>query len=125
MNFIMKVLINTGAFYMAVYVLQPHIVMQNEAWYAYLALAFIFGLVNSLIRPAVMFLSCPLVVLTLGLGTLLINAAMFLFAGWLARQIGIGFSIPDNKFMYAILGSVIISVVSFVANRLFRAQKRS
>lgn len=125
MNFFMKVLVNTGAFYLAVYLLQPHIVMQNNAWYAYLALALIFGLVNALIRPAVMFLSCPLVVITLGLGTLLINAGMFLLAGWLARQIGIGFVIPDNKFLYAILGSLIISVISFIANRIFRARKNA
>jgi putative membrane protein len=99
--------------------------MQNNAWYAYLALALIFGLVNALIRPAVMFLSCPLVVITLGLGTLLINAGMFLLAGWLARQIGIGFVIPENKFLYAILGSLIISVISFIANRIFRARKNA
>lgn len=125
MNFILKVIINAGAFYLAVYLLQPHIVMQSQVWYAYLVLAFIFGLVNALIRPAVMFLSCPLVVLTLGLGTLIINGAMFLLAGMLARQIGIGFTIPENKLLYAILGSLIISVVSFLANRLFRTRQHS
>ena len=125
MDFIMKVIINAGAFYLAVYLLQPHIVMQSQAWYAYLALAFIFGLVNALIRPAVMFLSCPLVVLTLGLGTLVINAGMFLLAGSLARQIGIGFTIPESKFLYALLGSLIISIVSFLANRLFRSRQNA
>jgi len=89
----MKVLINAAALFLAVWVLRPNIVMQNNAWYAYLALGLIFGLVNAIIKPVIMFASCPLIVLTLGLGTLIVNTLLFLFSGWLGTVVNIGFTI--------------------------------
>ena len=93
---LLKVLINAGALFLAVWLLRPHIVMQNDAWYAYIVLGAIFGLVNALIKPVVMFVSCPLVVLSLGLATLLVNTLMFLFAGWFGTVLNIGFTIPQQ-----------------------------
>lgn len=122
-KFIIRVLINAGALFLAVYLLQPHIIMQNNAWYAYLVLGLIFGLVNALIRPLLMVVSCPLIVLTLGLGTLLVNTAMFLLSGWFGRFINIGFTITDNRFLYAFLGALIVSLVSFLLNRIFQTEK--
>ena len=122
-KFIIRVLINAGALFLAVYLLQPHIIMQSNAWYAYLVLGLIFGLVNALIRPLLMVVSCPLIVLTLGLGTLLVNTAMFLLSGWFGRFINIGFTITDNRFLYAFLGALIVSLVSFLLNRIFQTEK--
>jgi putative membrane protein len=98
--------------------------MQNNAWYAYLVLGLIFGLVNGLIKPIAMFLSCPLIILTLGLGTLVVNTLLFLFTGWLGRTINFGFSIPDNSFWYAFLGALIVSVASFIGTRLLVPSKK-
>jgi putative membrane protein len=92
--------------------------MQNDAWYAYIVLGAIFGLVNALIKPVVMFVSCPLVVLSLGLATLLVNTLMFLFAGWFGTVLNIGFTIPQQQFYYAFLGALIVSVVSFILSRI-------
>jgi putative membrane protein len=117
-NFILRVLINAGAVYLAVWLLRPHIVMQNEAWYAFLVLGLIFGLVNAIIKPVVMFASCPLIILTLGLGTLVINTFLFLLTGWLGTTLDFGFIIPENSFLYAFLGALIVSVVSFILSRI-------
>lgn len=124
-KFLMRLIINAGALYLAVLILSPHIVMQNERWWTFLVLALIFGLVNALIRPVLMFASCPLIVLTLGLGTLLINAIMFLLVGWLGTQMQIGFTIPENTFWYALLGALIVSVISFILSRLLGVAKKS
>jgi putative membrane protein len=84
---------------------------------AYFAVALILGLVNALIRPIVRWLACALVALTLGLFLLVINAAMLLLTGYLAQQVGVGLVV--DSFLDALLGSVVISLVSFVGSLLF------
>lgn len=118
-HFFWKVLINAGALFLAIWLLRPNIVMQENAWYAYIVLGLIFGLVNSLIKPIVMFVSCPLIILTLGLGTLLVNTVLFLLTGWLGTVVNFGFVIPENSLWYAFLGALIVSFVSFIGNRIF------
>jgi len=118
-HFFWKVLINAGALYLAIWLLRPNIVMQENAWYAYVVLGLIFGLVNTLIKPIVMFVSCPLIILTLGLGTLLVNTVLFLLTGWLGTVVNFGFVIPENSLWYAFLGAIIVSIVSFIGNRIF------
>ncbi len=117
-HFILRVIVNAGALFLAVWLLRPNIIMQNNAWYAYLVLGLIFGLVNGLIKPVVMFLSCPLIILTLGLGTLVVNTLLFLLTGWLGTIVNFGFVIPENSFWYALLGALIVSVASFIGSRL-------
>lgn len=122
---IWKILINAGALFLAVYLLRPNILMQNDAWYAYLVMGLIFGLVNAIIKPIVMFASCPLIILTLGLGTLIVNTLLFLLSGWLGTIINFGFSIPQNQFLYAFLGALIVSVVSFILSRIFGTNRQT
>jgi len=117
-HLLLRVIVNAGALFLAVWLLRPNIVMQNNAWYAYLVLGLIFGLVNGLIKPIAMLVSCPLIILTLGLGTLLINTLLFLLTGWLGTLVDFGFIIPDNSLWYAFLGALIVSVVSFFGTRL-------
>jgi putative membrane protein len=83
---------------------------------ALLAVALILGLVNALVRPVLRWLSCGVIVLTLGLFLLVINAAMLLLAAWVARHFGIGFHV--DGFGAALIGSVIISLVSFLLSLL-------
>jgi len=85
----------------------------HRAW-AVLLLALILGLVNAFIRPVLKFLSCGLIVLTLGLFTLVINGLMLWLASWVAGEV-LGFGIYIDGFWNAVLGALIISVVSFVA----------
>ncbi|MHC1740713.1 MAG: phage holin family protein [Anaerolineaceae bacterium] len=116
-KFILRVLINAVSLYAAVALLSGHIIMQNNQWFAYLALGLIFGFVNALIRPILMVASCPLLIFTLGLGTLLINTLLFLIVGWIGQAFQMGFTIPDQQFWYAFLGALIVSITSFILSR--------
>jgi putative membrane protein len=82
-------------------------------WWGLLLVAVVFGLVNALVRPVVVALTCPLVILTLGLGLLLVNAAMLGLTAWLA-----GDWLTIDGCMPAVLGALLISIVSFLFNLL-------
>jgi putative membrane protein len=80
-----------------------------------LIVALIFGLVNAVIRPILILLSLPLEIITLGLFIFVINAFMLLLTSWIAQGMGLGFRV--DKFLPALFGALLISVVSFVLNR--------
>ena len=84
-------------------------------WATLLIVALIFGFVNALIRPIIIFLSLPLEIITLGLFTFVINAFMLLLTSWIAQGMGLGFRV--DGFLPALVGALIISVVSFVLSR--------
>lgn len=79
-----------------------------------LLVALIFGLVNSLVKPIFTLVTAPLVLLTLGLFLLVINALMLLLTSWLAGLVGLGWRV--DGFGTALLGAVIVSIVSFILN---------
>jgi putative membrane protein len=79
---------------------------------ALFAVALILGLVNSLVRPLLNALSCALIAFTLGLFLLVINAAMLYLTSFLAGRLGFYFRI--DSFVAALIGSVVISVVSWL-----------
>jgi putative membrane protein len=81
-----------------------------------LAVAVIFGLVNAIVRPIARLLSIPLLILTLGLFTFVVNALMLLLTAWIADQFDLAFEV--DGFWSALLGAVVISVVTFVINVL-------
>jgi len=85
-------------------------------WLTLAVMALIFGLVNALIRPILKLLTCPLIILTLGLFTLVINAVMLMLASWMGRQLGLGFYVAG--FWPALWGALVISAVSFVLTLL-------
>lgn len=78
---------------------------------AYLIIGLLFGLVNALIRPLIGRLALPVTVLTLGLFALVLNAAMLELTGWISSYTPIHLLV-DSFFWTAILGSIIISIVS-------------
>ncbi|MEQ4519141.1 phage holin family protein [Pseudarthrobacter sp. B907] len=84
---------------------------------AYLFIGLIFGLVNALVKPLVSLLSLPITILTLGLFTIVINAAMLYLTSWLSSYTPVHFTI-DSFFWTAVLAAIIITVVSLVAGRL-------
>ncbi len=92
----------------------PGIEIQDQnGWIAVLLMAVAVGLVNAFVRPLLQFLSCPLVLLTLGLFVLVINAVCLWLAAWLAEVVfGVGFSI--DGFWPAFWGSIVVSIVSFL-----------
>jgi putative membrane protein len=110
-------LVNAIALAVAVWLL-PGIYVEGDAWVAVALMAVIFGLVNALIRPLVKFFTCLINVITLGLFTLVINALMLMLSGWIAQQLNIGFRV--DGFLWALIGALVISVVSFVLNLFFK-----
>jgi len=121
---ILRVLINMAALYAAFFLLGGNgLHVQDGSWLSLLWLAVIFGLVNALIRPVVMFAGCPVIILTLGLGTLLVNTLMFYLAGIIGSNFGVGFSV--DGFWPAFLGALVVSVVSFVLSVILGADRKN
>lgn len=87
-------------------------------WITLLVVAFVFGLVNVVIRPLVILLSLPLEILTLGLFTFVINALMLLLTSWIVQRMGFGFRV--DGFLTALLGALVVSLVSFALSRALR-----
>jgi putative membrane protein len=98
--------------------------LQGNGWLAILALALVFGLVNALVRPLLKFLTCPLIVLTMGLFTLVINGVMFALTGWIGQQFGIGFTFDEPWFRWAFLGGLVMGVVSAALTLILRDELR-
>ncbi len=118
---IIRLLINGVALYAAVFIMQGHgIEPQNTNWLSFVWLAIIFGLINAVLRPLLKVLTCPLLILTLGLGTLLINTALFYLAGAIGTNFGVGFTV--DGFVPAFLGALIVSVISFVLSLIFKEE---
>lgn len=80
---------------------------------AYTLLGLLFGAVNAVIRPIVAFLSLPITCLTLGLFTVIINAAMLALTSWLSSFLPVQLYI-DRFFFTAVFAAVIVSVVSLL-----------
>lgn len=116
MSFLLRVIINAVAIWLATLVLPGlDVVGGNDTSttvLVFLVVALVFGLVNAVVKPIVKLLSLPLYILTLGLFTLVVNAAMLWLTGILSEQTDYGLRI-DN-FGTAVLGALIVSVVSLV-----------
>jgi putative membrane protein len=115
-KFIIRWAINAVALYVAVLVV-PGIDLRGS-WVDVLWLALIFGLLNALLRPLLKFLTCPLIILTLGLFTIVINTGMLLLTSKIGQSLGMGLSVTD--FWQAVLGSLVISLVSVIMSVILR-----
>jgi putative membrane protein len=82
-----------------------------------LLVAAVFGIVNSLLRPLLTVLTCPLIVLTLGIFSLVINALMLLVTGWLSTRWGLGFTV--SGFWPAFWGGLVVGMVSLLLSLMF------
>jgi putative membrane protein len=123
---VVKILVNAAALWVAVQVLPRNLLSfdYGKDWWKLLAVALIFALVNSYIRPIVKALAFPISILTLGLVSFIINAALLLLVAALSSQFGLGFKVGDfpptllaaNTIIGAIVAAVVISIVSTLVN---------
>lgn len=120
-KFLIRLVVNAVALAAAIFILQPHIAIVGNPVLSIIILALIFGVINAIIKPILSMLSCALIILTLGLATLIINTLMFLLTGWIGKQFGYGFTVEN--FWYALLGAIIVSIVSFILSHLLRDKK--
>ena len=87
-----------------------------------LLVALVFGVVNAVVKPLVNLVSTCLVVLTLGLFLLVINALMLMLTSWLAGQFGLGFTV--DGFWPALWGSLIISIIGSLLGGLLGSARK-
>lgn len=124
MDRIVQLLINAGALYVAV-LLVPGLDFAFEpelAWVRFLLVAFIFGLVNTFVRPVLRILTLPITLMTLGIFLIIINALMLLLTGAISAELDLGLTVAD--FIAALLGAIVISVVGFVLSLVVGTTRR-
>jgi len=122
---IVKILVNAAALFVAVKILPSNLLSFNwgNDWWKLLAVALVFALVNSYIKPIVKALSMPIGLLTLGLVGFVINAAMLLLVALASESLKLGFklgtfppTLNSDAIVGALVAAVIISVVSTLAS---------
>ena len=109
MFFIFRLLIHVVAILIIAYLL-PNVIRVDSVMAALVA-AFLLGIINAILRPILILLTFPLTLLTLGLFLLVINGLML----WLVAALVRGFHV--NGFFGAVLGSILISIVSWILSR--------
>jgi putative membrane protein len=115
MKLILRWLIISVSLYVAAWIV-PGITVEGDAWVVYSVMAIVLALVNALIRPILKFLSCGFILITLGLFVFVINAATFILAAEIAENL-FQVSYKVDNFGAALLGSIIVSIVSVVLSR--------
>jgi len=120
MNFLIRLLINAAALWAASAIVPG--IQHEGGWITLLFVALVFGILNALIRPVLTFLSCPLLILTLGLFTLVLNAAMLLLTSAVSRWLGLDFYV--SGFGAAFWGGLVISLVSFLLSVFVKDRER-
>lgn len=89
-----------------------------ETIIAFAVIAFLFTLVNSIIKPVVKTLAFPLYLVTFGLFALVTNSLLFALTGWLSTSLGIPMTM--GGFWSCLAGAVITSVVASIVSGVLR-----
>lgn len=110
MFLLLRLLINAGALWAATS-LVTGISFTGDTT-RFFVVALIFGLLNALVRPILLLLSLPLLILTLGLFTFVLNALILMMLSGLSESLGLGFHVAG--FFPAFVGALIVTVVSFL-----------
>lgn len=136
-DLLVKVLVNAVGVYAAIQ-LVPQIAFPaakdlstlGDNWWKLLAVALILALVNSYVKPILKVLSFPVTLVSLGLFSFVLNALLLLLVAFVSDQLGLGFSIggfpPDfsaDSFVGALLGAIVISIVSTLLGMLNTGRK--
>jgi putative membrane protein len=112
MRFLIRLLSTAAALWAAVHFVEG--ITYSGPWLGLLAVAVIFGLVNAIIRPILAALTCPLVMLTLGLFVFVLNGIMLLITSAISKALGFNFHV--DGFVAAIIGALIVGITSAVLN---------
>jgi putative membrane protein len=120
-SFIIRLLINAVALAITISLVPG--IYYNGGIGGLLGLAFIFGVVNAIIKPIFSFLTCGFYLITLGLFTFIANAFMLYLTSVIATTFGLQFSIEN--LWSAIIGSLVISIISFILSMMFGGKNKS
>lgn len=123
---ILRLLANAAALAVATWLL-PGISLTADSLtdqvIALLIIALIFGVLNAVVKPIFTLVTSPIVLLSLGLFLLVINALMLLLTSWIAGLVGLGWEV--SNFWWAVLGALIVSIVSFILNAFLKDKGES
>lgn len=87
-----------------------------------LAVALIFGIVSTVVKPVFQLVSAPMILITFGLFLVVINALLLMLTSWVSGQFDLGWQV--HGFWTALAGSLIVSIVSWVLNTFLREPAR-
>ena len=116
---LIQVVVNAAALWVAVQVVDG--IEFGGEWWELLIVALIFALVNTFLRPVLRIVTLPITIITLGLFLLVINALLLLLTGMVAVDLGLGFVV--DGFLPAVLGAIIISLVSLAITMVLRTAR--
>ena len=111
-----RLVINAIALYAAAMVVPGIHFLKADDWQTVFLVALIFGVVNALIKPLTLAVTCLINVVTLGLFTLVVNGAMLWLTSEVAARVGLGFRVDD--FVAAFLGALVISIISLILTKV-------
>jgi putative membrane protein len=117
MRTILRLLANAAALAVATWLLSGitlNTPTTSQKVLALLIVALIFGVLNAVVKPVFKLVTAPILLLTLGLFLIVINACIMLLTSWVAAKVGLGWHV--DGFGTAVIGAIIVSVVSFFLN---------
>lgn len=117
-RFITRWVINAVAIALAVYFV-PGIDLGGDL-ISLVWLALIFGLVNAILRPIIKLFTFPIIILTLGLFSLVINSFLFWLTSTIGQGFGMGLNIADPVFWNSLLGGLVVSIVSTILSVILK-----
>ena len=120
MSFLVRLVVNAIALWVATRIVPG--VTYEGGWGPFAVVALIFGVINATLRPLTQLLTCPLILLTLGLFALVVNGLMLWLTSWLST--GLGFQFHVEGCLAAILGALVVSIVSTLLSMFVRATER-
>ena len=120
MHFLVRLLINAAALWVATHIV-PGIAYEGR-WTSLLVVALVFGVLNASVRPLIKVLTFPLLILTLGLFTFVINALMLMLTGWISDRLNLGLHVAG--FWSAFWGGLVVSIVSLTLSIFVRSRRR-
>lgn len=115
-RFLIRLVVNAVAIWVAVELVPGLNYTGSTA--SLLLVALVFGVVNALVRPLLLLLTCPFIILTLGLFVLVINTAMLSLTVWLSSIFDLG--LTSTGFWATFFGALIISIVSSLINLIIK-----
>ena len=126
MGFLLRTLANAAALAVATWIFSGISLTGADTTQKVLTLllvAVIFGAFNAILKPIFQIVTIPIVLLTLGLFLIVINALMLLLTSWVAGLLDVGWQV--DGFWTAVGGSIVVSIVSFLANAILGTDKHA
>ena len=120
MQILLRLLINAAALWSATRVV-PGISFDGD-WRLLFVVALVFGVINISVRPVLMLLTLPFLIVTLGLFTFVLNALMLWLTSAISDALGLGFHV--SGFAAAFFGALVVTVVSFLLSLFVGAGSR-